>query len=118
MGSPKKATTRGAAMKNLKAGQDSHATDLKVTDLQATGLQATDLEAPTDLEATSKYKSKPHYPSMEVDWKMYHCSGCKQKFNKTSIVKFSPLKNICRICSHSRWGTDIYGGTNAQCYSQ
>ena len=38
---------------------------------------------------------------------MYHCSGCKQKFVKTNIAKFCILKNICRMCSHSQWVTDM-----------
>ena len=93
MGTPKKPTTRGTT-RRLKATQDSLALDLKATDLQA----------------STNYKSKPHDPRMEADMKMNHCSGCKQKFNKTNtIAKFCPLTNICRMCSHSQKVTEMEG---------
>ena len=102
MGTPEKPTTRGTT-KRLKATQDLQASDSK-----ATGLQATDLEAPAkNKKASAKNISKPHNPSMEADWKMYHCSGCKQKFNKASIAKFCPLKNICRMCTHAQRFSDM-----------
>ena len=66
-------------------------------------MQATDLEAlQKNKTASVKNKSKWHDPSMEADGKMYHCSGCKQKFNKDSIAKFCPLKNICRMRIHAQ----------------
>ena len=97
-----KPTTRGTA-RRLKATQDLQASDSK-----ATGLQATDLEAPAkNKEASTKNISKLHNTSMEADGKMYHCSGCKQKFNKISIAKFCPLKNICRMCTHAQRFSDM-----------
>ena len=102
MGTPEKPTTRGAT-RRLKATQDLQASDSK-----ATGLQAADLEDPAKNKKTSaKNISKPHNPSIEADGKMYHCSGCKQKFNKASIAKFSPLKNICRMCIHAQRVSDM-----------
>ena len=102
MGTPEKPTIRGTAGR-LKATEDLQASDSK-----ATGLQATDLEAPAqNKKASAKNISKPHNPSMEADGKMYHCSGCKQKFNKTSIVKFWPPKNICKMCTHAQRFSDM-----------
>ena len=95
MGTPEKPTTRGTT-RRLKATQDSQASDLKATDQQA-----------TDLEASANYKSKPHNPNMEADGKMYHCSCCKQKFNKTNLARFCPLRNICRMSSHSQRVTEM-----------
>ena len=91
-----KPTTRRTTKKLLQATQDSLRPDLQATDLQA-----------TDLEASTNYKSKPHNPQMEVDGKMYHCSGCKQKFNKANIDKFCPQKNICRMCIHAQRVSDM-----------
>ena len=98
METPEKPTTR-----RLKAAQDLQASDSK-----ATGLEATDLEAPAkNKKASAKNISKPHNPRMEADGKMYHCSSCKQKFNKASISKFCPLKNICRMCTHAQRFSDM-----------
>ena len=86
MGTPEKPTTRGT-IRRLKAPQDLQASNSK-----ATGLQATDLEAPAkNKKASAKNISKPNNPNMEADGKIYHCSGCKQEFNKASIAKFCPL---------------------------
>ena len=109
MGTPEKPTTRGTT-RRLKAAQDLQASESK-----APGLQATDLEAPAknkkasakNKKASAKNISKPHDPSMEADMKMYLCSGCKQKFNKASIAKFCPLKNICRMCTHAQKFSDM-----------
>ena len=101
METPEKPTTRGTT-RRLKATQDLQASDSK-----ATGLPDTDMEAPAKKKASAKNISKPHNPSMEADGKMYHCSGCKQKFNEASIVKFYPLKNICRMCLHAQRVSDM-----------
>ena len=83
MGTLEKPTTRGTT-RRLKATQD-----LRASDSKATGLQAIDLKASAkNKRASAKNKSKLHNPSMEAVGKMYHCSGCQQKFNKTSIAKF------------------------------
>ena len=102
MGTPEKPTTRGTT-RRLKATQDLQASDSK-----ATGLPVTDLEAlAKNKKASAKSISKSHNPSMEADGKMYHCSGCQQKFNKASIAKFCPLKNICRMCIHAQRVSDM-----------
>ena len=102
MGTPEKPTTRGTT-RRLKATQDLQASHSK-----ATGIAATDLEAPgKKKKAPAKNISKPQNPSMEADWKMYHCSGCKQKFNKASIAKFCHLKNICRMCIRAQRVSDM-----------
>ena len=105
MGTPKKPTTRETT-RRLKATQDLQASDLKATDLQA-----------TDLEASANYKSKLHNPSKEADGKMFHCSGCKQKFNKANIAQILPaeehLQNVYQCTKGFR-----YGGTNEQCSPQ
>ena len=98
MGTPEKPTTR-----RLKAAQDLQASDSK-----ATGLQSIDLEAPAkNKRASAKNISKPYNPSMEADGKMYHCSGCQQKFNKASIAKFCPLKNIRRKGTYAQRFSDM-----------
>ena len=97
MGTPEKPTFRGTT-RRLKAIQDLQALDSK-----ATGLQVTDLwVSAKNKKASAKNKSKLQNLNMEADGKMYHCSGCKQKFNKASIAKFCPLKNICRMCIHAQ----------------
>ena len=107
MGTPEKATTRRAASNLLKATQDSQASDLQAKDLQA-----------TDLDTPKNYKSKPHDPSMLADGKMCHCSGCKQKLNKTN--KYSQILSLEEHLQNVfifKMGYK-YGLTNGLCSSQ